>query len=144
MELVVNIWPIIDSESKLIQRFAARAYAVDTDDSAICAILKVLSNSDFILARQFPVPKRFKFVTPHGTLDGAIPVAGFNENQASIIEDALLTLETDLPPLHGIGYNSTRTPFHQRVKITFPKAPYFVVTFLLENGDGHLRIYSQT
>lgn len=144
MELVANIWPIVDEESLLIQRFAARAYAMDGEDAEIATTLKGLANSDFIIARQFPIPANFKFVTEHGTLNGMVNVEGFNQHEPTIIENALRTLESEKPLLQGIGVDSENRPHQNRVNVAFSKEPYIVVTFILEDRGGKLRVYSKT
>jgi hypothetical protein len=141
MELVANIWPIVDEVSSLIQRFAARAYALDAEDSVIASTLKTLANSDFMIARQFAVPERFTVVTEHGTLKGVITVDQFNQHQPDVIEEALKELQSEKRPLQGIGFDSKSKPFYKQVDITFPAEPYLAVTFLLEDKLGNLRIY---
>ena len=143
MELVANLWPIMDSASLIIQRFAARAYAVDADDSVIVSTLKALSISDYVLARQFPIPKRFTITTEHGTLEGATTPDLFNQHEPGMIEGALKALEADMPALQGIGFDSRLIPYQQRIQLSFPLDPYVVRTFLVEDLSGTLQIYSK-
>ncbi len=138
MELVLNLWPIVESESKMIQRFAARAYAMDVADSVISNTLTSLATTDYILARQFPVPKKFTLVTEHGQIEGLATVANFNDFQWTIIEEALRSLETDLPPSYGLGINAEGK--HRHARATFPKEPYCVRTFLIEDTAGDLKL----
>ncbi len=144
MELVVNLWPIVDSAAQLILRFAARAYAMESDDAVISRTLKNLAGTDFVLARQFRIPKCFVLKTEHGDLPGAVMAADFNIMQDTIIEEALRILETDLPVLLGVGMDPTGKPFQQRVAVSFPQTPYFVVTFLIEDAAGNLHVHSRT
>ena len=143
MELAANLWAIVDSQSQLILRFAVRAYAMDAPDSVIASTLKSLANTDFVLARQFPVPKCFTLQTEHGPLRGAVTVPDFNVMQATITEDALKALETESPVLQGVGVDATGKPFHRRIPMRFPAEPYFVVTFLIEDTAGNLNIYTK-
>ena len=60
LELVANIWPIVDDTSGLIQRVAARAYALPAgSDSRISDVLLGLAATDFVMAKQYGIPKRF-------------------------------------------------------------------------------------
>ena len=142
MELVANLWPIVDSTSELILRFAARAYAMDATETVISSTLKNLASSDFVLAQQFQIPKRFTFASGQGEIAGAVTASDFNILQATVIEAALQTLESEMPLLHGVGVDSEGKPFQNRIAVRFPKNPYFVVTFLIEDATGQLRIYS--
>jgi hypothetical protein len=142
MELVANIWPIVDEASSLIQRFAARSYAMDAGDSAIASTLKVLSRSDFMIAPQFVVPQRYNFVNEHGTLHRTITVDLFNRDQAGVIEDALKALESRRQPLQSIGFDAHRVPFYKHVDLKFPANPYIVITFVFEDRFGNLRVHS--
>ena len=143
MELVANLWPIVDSQSQLILRFAVRAYAMDAPDSVIASTLKSLASTDFVLARQFPVPKFFTFQTEHGKLPGAVSVQNFNFMQSAIIEDAIAALNDELPILHGVGVDDGGKPFENRIPVSFPAEPYLVVTFLIEDTAGNLNIYTK-
>ena len=144
MELVANIWPIVDEASSLIQRFAARAYVIAGGDSEIAATLKALSHADFMIARQFPIPKKFTVVTEHARLEGAITVDLFNQQQSAVIEGALKALESERRSLQGIGFDSQFTPFYKQVDVLFASERYLAVTFILEDRSGNLRVYSKS
>src|SRR4051812_1035180 len=133
LELVANVWPVVDETSMIIHRFAARAYVLTADDSKIGETLKTLANSDFMIARQFPVPKQFTIKTQHGTLEGAVTVDTFNESQSHIIEDALKALESKTPALQGIGFDSKGVGFYKKVSVPFPAEPFVAITFLIED-----------
>ena len=142
MELVANLWPIVDETSEMIHRFAARAYLLDAQDSVISATLKTLAKTDFVLARQFPIPHSCAIVSEHGKINGIVTVPDFNSYQSFIVEEALRFLESDLPPLQGVGMTPEGKPFQKPIKPTFPKEPYFVVTFLIEDAAGNLTPYT--
>jgi len=142
MELVANLWPIVDSRSHLILRFAARAYAMESDDLLIASTLKSLAHSDYILARQFLIPKCLVLTSEHGKIPGVVTAADFNVLQATIAEEALRTLETEMPVLQGVGVDTDGEMFQRRIPVSFPNEPFFVVTFLIEDTAGNLRVYS--
>ena len=142
MELVANIWPIVDEASLLIQRFAARAYVIAGGDSEVGATLKTLSQADFMVARQFAVPKHFTIVTEDGQLEGTVTVDAFNQNQPAVIEHALNALESEKQSLQGIGFDSQSRPFYKHIQVRFPAEPYLAITFLTEDRVGNLRVHS--
>jgi hypothetical protein len=138
MELVANIWPIFDKPTGVIHRFAARAYAIQGDDSAIGATLRNVAQSDYVLAKQYLIPKRFTLVSPHGKMKRAVLPDTFNANTPNIIEDALRDLEKSFPPMYSVVLNRKGAPYNKLIKITFPEIPYLVVTFLAEDHKGRL------
>ncbi|HEX8311215.1 MAG TPA: hypothetical protein VF614_07865 [Chthoniobacteraceae bacterium] len=142
MELVANLWPIVDAAAPPIMRFAACAYVMDASERVISSTLKSLATWDFVLAQQFAIPKRFTFTCEHGELPGIVTVADFNAMQPAIIEEALRTLEANLPVLQGAGVTAAGVPFQRRIAVSFPPDPYLLVTFLIENTAGNLHIYS--
>ena len=143
MELALNLWPIFDAQTELVQRFAARAYAFDSDDIVISNTLRALANTDFVLARQFPIPKNYILVFGERKVEGAVFPSDFNRCQSSIVEEALQFLEDDLPMFHGIFVDQQGEAAPRRIKVSFPKAYYFVVTWLIEDAAGNLHVHQK-
>lgn len=44
MELVENIWPIVDQETGIVQRFLIRAYAMSASDEEVSVVLRAGKN----------------------------------------------------------------------------------------------------
>ena len=137
MELVANVWPVVDEQAMLVQRFMIRAYAVEADDAAISALLTTLAPTDYLLARVFPIPARFRQVSPHGELVGCVSLTQFHQQQFSILEPAFRALEADHAPLQGIAVTGTQPVGTGKIP-RFPENPYLVTTVLLETPDGRL------
>ncbi len=91
MELVACIWPIIEQPAGIIRRFAARAYAMPEEEGQISQALRLLATSDYLLARQFPVPKNLTVTSPHGVIEGAIPFDHYNDQAPHILRLRLLS-----------------------------------------------------
>ena len=137
MELVGNLWPVVDLASGLVQRFFMRAYAMEAPDAIISQTLTALAPSDFLAARVFPVPPHYRYVTEYGTLEGCVSPGAFHRLQSGIIESAMRQLVASGPPLLGI--NASGGDMRPAgVRPTFPGEPYFVVTTLVEMPDGQL------
>ncbi len=49
MELVANVWPVVDEISGLVQRFFMRAYAMESNDYVISTVLQALASTDFVI-----------------------------------------------------------------------------------------------
>ena len=137
MELVANVWPVVDESTGLVQRFFMRAYAMESDDNVISAVLQALAPTDFRIARGFKVPERFKLTSERGTMNGTVPIDAFQQNIQAIIEGAYRELESDYAKVQGIDMSSG-TPKPVNVIPRFPVDPYTVITSLIETFDGQL------
>lgn len=145
MELVANIWPIIDRETGIVQRFLIRAYAMSGTDDEISAVLTTLARSDYRTALPVKIPDKYEVIIPdkyeltseHGTISGAIPISGFHEKMNSIVEDTLGELEQSFAKIHNYGVDSSGNPQPPK-QLKFPDNPYFVTTSLLESSGGEL------
>ena len=137
MELVANVWPVVDEKTGLVQRYFMRAYAMDAEDRVISTVLKALAPTDFRIARAFKIAARFKVTSEYGTLNGAVPVGTFHQDIQMIIEEAYRSLENDYTKLQGIDMSSG-SPRPVNVIPRFPKDPYTVTTVLIETSDGQL------
>ena len=138
MELVANVWPIVDG-SGLVLRFLMRAYAMQASDDVISDTLRALAQTDFVLARPFVVPKQCSVVSEHGTLHGCIHIGDFSRHQEIILDSAFRALESDFARLQGIKVpDSDAHPSGINQMPSFPQTPYLVTTTLVESSDGQL------
>lgn len=136
MELVANIWPIVDQMTGVIQRFLFRAYALEATDQEISTVLTTLARSDYRTAQVQKIPNNYQLSSEHGTMSGAVEVAMFNQYMHSIVEDTLIAAEKSFADMNnfGIGVDGPLIP----EALKFPAEPYFVTTYLLESPSGEL------
>lgn len=136
MELVANVWPIVDQITGVVQRFLFRAYALDATDQEISTVLTTLARSDYRTAQVVRIPDNYKLSSEHGAMSGAVEVAMFNQYMHSIVEDTLIAVEKSFADIKnfGIGVNGPLIP----EALKFPAEPYFVTTYLLESPSGEL------
>ncbi|CAM3616256.1 hypothetical protein GCM10016272_22170 [Psychrobacter glaciei] len=136
MELVANIWPIVDQMTGIVQRFLFRAYALEATDQEISTVLTILARSDYRIAQVAKIPDNYKLSSEHGTMSGAVEVAMFNQYMHSILEDTLIAAEKSFADMnnYGIGVDGPLIP----KTLTFPAEPYLVTTYLLESPSGEL------
>lgn len=139
MELVANIWPVVDQQTAIVQRYFIRAYAIEAPDELVSIVLKSLSPFDYVLAKMFAIPSRYRLISEFGELTGAVEYGAFYEERAAIVEVALRELEQDFARYQGLDVtDSSGAPTHVVIRPVFPEAPYFVVTPLLESDEGVL------
>ena len=136
MELVANVWPIVDQMTGVVQRFLFRAYALDATDQEISTVLNILARSDYRTAQVVKIPDNYKLSSEHGTMSGAVEAPLFNKYMNSILEDTLIATEKSFANMnnYGIGVDGPLIP----EALTFPAEPYFVTTYLLESPSGEL------
>ncbi|WP_299187967.1 hypothetical protein [uncultured Psychrobacter sp.] len=136
MELVANIWPIVDQMTGVIQRFLFRAYALDAKDQEISTVLTILARSDYRTAQVVQIPDNYQLNSEHGTMSGAVEVATFNQYMHSIVEGALAAAEQSFANMnnYGIGIDGPLIP----EALKFPAEPYLVTTYLIELPSGEL------
>lgn len=138
LELVANIWPIFDELTGMIQRIAARAYALPgANDRLISAVLTQLALTDFNLAKQFKISDRFIVSTSYGKVAGCVQVSAFNQHEDVILQPIYDALTEDRPKVIGIALASG-TPTAVRPFLQFADSPYRVITFLQEDFKGNL------
>ncbi|WP_296191975.1 MULTISPECIES: hypothetical protein [unclassified Psychrobacter] len=136
MELVANIWPIVDQMTGVVQRFLFRAYALNATDQEISTVLTTLARSDYRTAQLVKIPDNYELISEHGTMPGAVEVAMFNQYMHSILEDTLIATEKSFANMdnYGIGIDGPLIP----EALKFPAEPYLVTTYLIELPSGEL------
>ena len=136
MELVANVWPIVDQMTGIVQRFLFKAYALDATDQEISTVLTILARSDYRTAQVEKIPNNYQLSSEHGTMSGAVEVAMFNQYMHSILEDTLIAAEKSFADMnnYGISVNGPLIPD----ALTFPAEPYLVTTYLIELPSGEL------
>ena len=136
MELVANVWPIVDQMTGVVQRFLFRAYALEATDQEISTVLNILARSDYRTAQVVKIPDNYKLSSGDGAMSGAVEVAMFNQYMHSILEDTLIAAEKSFANMnnYGIGIDGPLVP----EALTFPAEPYLVTTYLIELPSGEL------
>ena len=136
MELVANVWPIVDQMTGVVQRFLFRAYALNATDQEISIVLTILARSDYRTAQVEKIPDNYQLSSEHGAISGAVEVGMFNQYMHSILEDTLIAAEKSFANMnnYGIGIDGPLIP----EALTFPAEPYLVTTYLIELPSGEL------
>ncbi len=138
MELVANVWPVVDADTGMVHRYFMRAYAFAGNDQQISVLLNALAATDFCMARVFYLAKNHQMqVGGLHPLHGTVPFSTFQALMESMIEPALVELENDLSAFHGLNMaGGACVPIQMTPK--FGQTPYVLMTPLLEQADGSL------
>jgi hypothetical protein len=137
MEVVGNLWPVVDASSGVVQRFFSRAYAMEAPDEVIGQTLTALAPTDFHTAKVYAVPARYVMMTDVSKLPGSVSLSDFHNLQSGIIEEAMRDLEDSGPGFLGIRSADTTLRTIGECP-SFSDHPYLVVTTLVETSDGRL------
>lgn len=137
MELVANIWPIVDEETGVVQRYLIKAYALAATDEEISTVLATLARTDYRTAHPVLLPERYKIVFDQGTILGALPIGTFQQDVSTIIESELKNIEKTFAQLPNYGAD-TNGNAKKTTPLKFSDNPYIVTTVLLETATGEL------
>lgn len=124
LEIVFNLWYVYDN-SGTVHALRARPYVLPGSDEDKLAFMEAFASSDFLIARQFPIPKLF---LTDQTTDEGLPVfhvAKMEGPQAlAVFEECMGTLTREFPP---------------QTRLQLPPNPLVNVTplFLDDKGELH-------
>ena len=124
-EIILNLWSVQDKQG-IIYSLRARAYVALGSDEEKLIMLTTFAQTDYLIARSFPIPENF-----HTTINGELlPVAHAPslERMAApplaIYEDAINALNDDLPA---------------QTELQIPNDPIVCITVLLSDASGNLK-----
>jgi len=139
LEACVNIWAVVDESTNLIYRISARAYALSGSDDDKSNILKILSKTDYHLSQESNALKKYKTikVDSSGREQQVVGLflRDFDFHLPDILDTICKELEAESPTKPIADLENLRS-----YKIEIPKEPYYVLTFLVEDQRGKLRI----
>lgn len=131
-EVCLNLWYFVD-DSGIVLRLAGKAYALTGTDEQKLAALHHMAGSDHLTATLGKVPAQFIVHTEHGTLKGAIPVAGMHQDHGAIYGLLMDQIERELPKgIHSVA------DIYEEFTVKLPQEPLCVTTAVYERTDGEL------
>jgi len=132
LEVCVNLWWFVDSDSGLVLRVSGRGYALSGDDNSKLKILKQLALTDFHIAEIQKIPSNFKLNSEHGTMESVVPASQIKQ-YPEIFEPVYLKIEKDLPTqVRSVNGE------YKVYKLKVPQDPLCIVTCVVEGNDGSL------
>jgi len=65
-EIVINLWAIYDAGMRVIYGLSGKAYNMSGSDAEKLELLKKLSATDYVTAKRYKIPDRFKITYANG------------------------------------------------------------------------------
>lgn len=123
LEIVFNLWYVYDREGTILA-LRARPYILPGSDDDKLAFLEAFASSDYLVARQFPVPGTFLTAGEDGTARSNLTVVSMASPQAlTLFEEGMETLVREFPP---------------QTDLKLPADPLVNLTPLFLNEEGWL------
>lgn len=142
MELVFNIWFIIDIGTDLSKYVMLKPYCLLGNDDEKTNILKILAESDFITCERIDFTKNVNVVFENYTAEGYIHKSFINHFFDINIDFFLNKMEESLPLT--LKFKGGFLGENKATPQKFPNEPLFVQTFLMENEFGEMKPYTNS
>lgn len=141
MELVFNIWFIVDIGTQLSKYAILKPYCLLGSDEEKTQILQKLAESDYLTVEKFDFAERCSTVFENITAEGYLHMSSVNHYFDLNFDFFLSEMEKSLPPIFKYkgGYLGENKAIEQK----FPNEPLFVLTFLMENEFGEMKPYTK-
>ena len=133
-EIILNLWYVFDDQG-VIYSLRARAYVQSGSDEEKLRFLQRFAETDYLIARPFPVPERCFTKVVAGTSEKRMPFMlmqtleahGGSMTAADLFEEAFKEIEKDFPA---------------STKLSIPEDPLICLTGLYADDDGNLHARS--
>lgn len=135
-EMIFNLWAIHDPDDRVVYGLAGRAYFACGSDEEKMDLLKKFAVSDFVLATRMPVPERFGMESGGETLTGLCSMAELFNPETTLFRELLQELEREIAYRYRSDAGGEGEP-PQLLRI--PDNPLFLITALVEDGNGFIR-----
>jgi hypothetical protein len=135
LEVALNLWYVMDEGTAAIYRLFGRAYAVEGTDEEKLQTLRRLAKTDYLVARQFNVPERFK-VKNTTTGQEQAGIAFWYEHEGYVFDlfkEVMDEIEKELP--EHMAFEDGEP---ENVRMKLPQNPLFVLTPLVEDDYGNI------
>lgn len=134
-ELIINLWALYDASTGTVYALSGRAYYIAGTDREKLDFLKMAARTDYVTAKRYRVPDRFRIVFPGGQEHrGVVYLNAVSDPNAQLFEEIFKNLEADLPPLPRFSAAGV-AGVSQRI----PNDPLCVTTVLYEDDAGNIR-----
>lgn len=133
-EIVLNLWYVMDAETEMIYSILGRAYHLAGTEEDKLHVLRQLAVTDHVIAKIGAIPERFKNVTSHGEMKGAVIPSILRQYENEIFEGLIKELDVELPLQRRLRDDQ---PYAKRNHIS--ESPLRSVTCLVEDKDGNRR-----
>ena len=141
MELIFNIWFIVDIGTDLSKYAMMRPYCFDGDENEKENLLKNLAETDFVTVHRYNFAAGCQVKFANLTADGYIHKNQINNFFDLNFDMFLLEMEKHLPYIPK--FKGRYLGEDEVVVQKFPAAPKFCLTFLMENEYGDMKPYTK-
>lgn len=129
-EIILNLWYVRD-EDGFIYSLRAKAYVCSGPEDEKRTLLKTHADVDYLIARVFPVPRRYQTVVKSTSHSTSFPIAHVDQmdtgkSRIDLWEEAIQALNAEIP---------------SQTELSMPRSPIVCVTPLLGDESGHVRPY---
>ncbi len=131
-EIILNLWYVFDDRG-VIYSLRARAYVQSGPDEEKLRFLQRFAETDYLIARPFPVPERCFTKVVTGATEKWMPFMlvqtleahGGSMTAAELFEEAFDAIQKDLPA---------------STKLSIPEDPVVCLTGLYADDEGNLHV----
>jgi hypothetical protein len=141
MELVFNIWFIVDIGTDLSNYAIVKPYCLSGSDNDKFEILKKLADTDYCTSERINFAENcvIKFDSQN-SITGYIHKTSINNYFDLNMEFFLIEMEKQLPQI--FKFKGDFLGESKAINQKFPEEPLFVLTFLMENEYGEIKPYT--
>jgi len=130
-KIILNLWYVFD-DTGTVYSLRARAYVQRGSDEEKLRFLQRFAETDYLIARPFPIPERFHTMVVEGRTKRKMPVMptqllethGGPVTAADLFDEAFKQIEKDLPA---------------QTRLSIPEDPLICLTGLYADDDGNVR-----
>jgi len=140
VEIVINIWFIVDIETELCYHWLIKPYCIPGTDKEKTDILKILAETDYTTVQRNEFDNRHKVVFNNMKVQGKIPIEFINSMLDTNFDYFLSFIEKSLPLKFNFSGNLIDPPSASKTKL--PENSLFVSTILMENEFGEIKPYT--
>lgn len=140
MELVFNIWFIVDIGTNLCKYAILRPYNLSGNDDEKTELLKIMAETDYFTEERFDFAENNTIVLGSETIEGYIHASNINDFFDQNMDMFVTYMENKLP--QKLSFKGDVLGENKAEKQLFPDNPLFVQTILMENEYGDMRPYT--
>lgn len=140
MELIFNIWFVVDIWTNLSKYAIVKAYAMNGTDQQKSELLKGLAETDYYTSERIDYATNSSVVFENLTAEGYVDASDINEFFNYNIDFFISKMEARLPVL--MEFKGDFIEDFKAKKQKFLLNPLFVLTILMENDWGEIRPYT--
>ena len=134
VEVVANLWWVLDEQSGLVYRLAGRAYVMSGTEAHKISLLRALSTTDYLAAQMFQVPMSFIVTAGEETRAGYCLPSTIADYKEKVFAEVLEQLDKTMPLQASFTVGQEKS-----FRMKLPENPLCITTPLIEDEDGVIK-----